>query len=171
MAFHCLADSNDLCLFVLPHRSYRLTIQLPVFSGLPLECSLPTPLHDVRGFLRQKALGRSRCTWQTAFRQLQDFGVEVSPEFLRIFGIVMFTETFPTSCWYSWATLSSRRPRISSRTLLDGVISQDVIRILSVAREVFGRSRQTRRPERTCSSVSSDRLGVYGSSLSLQHRY
>ena len=31
---------------------------------------------------------------QTALRHLQDFGLEVSPDFLRVDGIVRFAETF-----------------------------------------------------------------------------
>ena len=37
MALHCLADSTDLRLFVPPHRSYSLTLQLPILSG-PFSC-------------------------------------------------------------------------------------------------------------------------------------
>ena len=94
MALHCLADSTDLRLFVPPHRTYSLTLQLPILSGPPFESSPATLLDDVQGLLGQKTLARSRFTSQTACRHLQDFNLEVSPEFLRILGIVRFTKTF-----------------------------------------------------------------------------
>ena len=94
MALHCLTDSTDLRLFVPPHRTYSLTLQLPVLSGPPFESSPATLLDGVQGLLGQKTLGRSRCISQTTLRHLQDFGLEVSPEFLRIVGIVRFAEAF-----------------------------------------------------------------------------
>ena len=63
-------------------------------SDVPFEAS-PATLHDdVRRLLGQKSLGRSRCISQTTVVHLQDFAHEVSPEFLRIVGIVRFAETF-----------------------------------------------------------------------------
>ena len=44
--------------------------------------------------LGQKALGRSMCISQTTLRDLQDFGLEIGPEFLKIVGIVRFAD-FP----------------------------------------------------------------------------
>ena len=63
-------------------------LQLPVLS------SPATLLDDVQGLIGPKALGRSRCTSQTAIRHLQDSGLDVSPEFLRMVTIVRFAETF-----------------------------------------------------------------------------
>ena len=69
--------------------------------GIPLKLvqrvleSSPATLHDdVQGLLGQKFLGRPRFTSQTAFPHVQDFGIEVRPEFFRVVGIVMSAETF-----------------------------------------------------------------------------
>ena len=86
--FHGLAP------FFPPHRTYSLTLQLPKLSGPPFESSPATLLDDVQGLLGQKTLGRSRCISQTTLRHLQDFGLEVSAEFLRIVGIIRFAEPF-----------------------------------------------------------------------------
>ena len=65
---------------------------------------------------------------------------------------------------YSWATLSSRRRRTSSRTRLDGAISRDFGPIFRVATRSLWSLPQTRRSERPCNSehVSSDRLHLNG---------
>ena len=101
MALHCLADSTDLRLFVLSHRTYTLTLELPVLSRPPFESSRATLLDDVQGLLGQKTLGRSRCISQTILRHLQDFDLEVGPEFLSIVGFVTFAETFLSTSFLS----------------------------------------------------------------------
>ena len=60
-----------------------------------------TLLDDIQGLLGQKALGRSRCTSQTAFRH---FGLEDSAAFFRtvIVGIVSSPKLSLTSLLYSW---------------------------------------------------------------------
>ena len=94
VALNCLADSADLRLFGPPYCTYTTTLQLAVLFGLPFESSPATLLGDVQGFVDQKVLGRSKCTSQTALRHLQDFGLQVSSEFLRIVGIVRFAANF-----------------------------------------------------------------------------
>ena len=46
---------HGLVLFVSPHRTYSLTVQLPVHSCLPFESSPVTLLDDVEGLLGQKS--------------------------------------------------------------------------------------------------------------------
>ena len=94
VALHCLADSTDLHLFVPPHGTYSLTLQLPILSGPPLKSSPATLLDDVQGLFGQKTLGRSQSISHTTLRQLQAFGLKVGSEFLRIVGIPRFAETF-----------------------------------------------------------------------------
>ena len=73
---------------------YSLTLQLPVLFGLSFESSPATLFDDVQGLIGQTPLGRPRCISQTTLRHLQDFRLEVSPEFLRVVAIVVFAETF-----------------------------------------------------------------------------
>ena len=123
MALHGLADSTDLRLLVPHYRTYSLTVRLPILSGPLSESTSGTLLDDAQGILGQKALGRSRCISQTTLRHLQDFGLQVVPEFLRIVGIVRFAETFRKFPFVLLTTLSSRSRRTSSRPRLDDAIS------------------------------------------------
>ena len=84
MALHWLADSTDLRLFVPPHRTYNLTLPLPVLSDLAFESSPATLLDGVQRLLGQKARERSKCTSQPVLRHLQNLGLEHSLEFFRI---------------------------------------------------------------------------------------
>ena len=78
------SDPSDGLANGISHRTYSLTLQLTLLSGLPFESSPATLLDDAQGLLGQKALGRSRCISQTALRHLQDFSLEVSPENLCV---------------------------------------------------------------------------------------
>ena len=95
MTLYCLADSTDVRLFVPSHRTSSLTLQLQVLFALPFEPFPATLLDDVQGLFGQKTLGRrSSCISQTALRHLEDFGLEVCPDFHRIVGIDIVSETF-----------------------------------------------------------------------------
>ena len=83
----------DLRLVIPPHRTYRLTLQLPVLSGLPFESSHAT-LRWCPGSSWSEISWIFRRTSQTALQRFQDFGLEVSAEFLRIVGIIRLAETF-----------------------------------------------------------------------------
>ena len=137
MALLCLADSTDLRLFIPPRRTYNLTLQDPVLSNLLFESSPVTLLDGVQSLLGQKARGRYRCTLQTALRHLRNFRLEVSPEFLRIFVIVTFAETFRNFLFVHLGVAVVRGRRTSSRIRLNGTILRDLSRIFGGATRVL----------------------------------